>query len=138
MPLVRQELDLPLVVGLSQHVRSEPRDSLAGFDTLSNTVQAKGGAYTKRPGSTPLASGPTSAIALTAHRDATPIVHDGAKVWSYGGGAWRDRGAAATLDVLRTPVVSAGSGIGAILFGGNAIPSRMRRRACTRPRARTA
>ena len=122
MPLVRQELDIPLVVGLSQHVRSEPRDSLAGFDTLSNTVQAKGGAYTKRPGSTPLASGPTSAIALTAHRDATPIVHDGAKVWSYGGGAWRDRGAAATLDVLRTPVVSAGSGVGAIAVAGNAVP----------------
>lgn len=122
MPLVRQELDLPLVVGLAQHVRSEPRDSLAGFDTLSNTVQAKGGAYTKRPGSTPLASGPTSAIALAAHRDATPIVHDGAKVWSYGGGAWRDRGAAATLDVVRTPVVSAGSGIGAIVTGGNAVP----------------
>jgi hypothetical protein len=122
MPLVRQELDLPLVVGLAQHVRSEPRDSLAGFDTLNNTVQAKGGAYTKRPGSAPLASGPTSAIALAAHRDATPIVHDGSHVWSYGGGAWRDRGAAATLDVVRTPVVSAGSGIGAIITGGNAVP----------------
>ena len=122
MPLVRQELDVPLVTGLTQHVRSEPRDSLAGFDTLNNTVQAKGGAYTKRPGSTPLASGPTACVGLAGHRDVTPIVHDGAKVWSYGEGAWRDRGAAATLDVVRTPVVSAGSGVGAIAVAGNAVP----------------
>lgn len=123
MPLVRQELDVPLVAGLAQGQRQESLDPLSGFATLENTVQARRGAYTKRGGDTELPAGSLAAcVGLAAHRDATPIVHDGAKVWSYGGGAWRDRGAAATLDVVRTPVVSAGSGIGAIITGGNAVP----------------
>lgn len=108
MPLVRQELDLPLVAGLAQHVRTESRDPMQGFDTLLNTVQDKAGAYTKRPGSTPLTSGPTAAIALHSLRNQMPILNDGKLLHAYGKSAWWERGGAPTLDVTRTGLHSVG------------------------------
>lgn len=108
MPPVRQELDLPLNAGLAQHVRTESRDPMQGFDTLLNTVQDKAGAYTKRPGSTPLASGPTAAIALHSLRNQVPLVNDGKRLHAHGKGAWSSRGGAPTLDVTRSGLHSVG------------------------------
>ena len=108
MPLVRQELDLPLTVGLAQNVRSESRDPMQGFDTLQNTVQDAAGAQTKRPGTTTYAAGPTAAIGLHGLRNQVSLVHTGKALYAHGKGAWTERGGTPSLDVTRTGLHSVG------------------------------
>jgi hypothetical protein len=109
MPLVRQELDIPLVSGLAQGQRQESLDPLAGFGTLDNTVQQRGGAYTKRSGDVALAaSTATAAIGVHGHRNAVPLLLDGVNLYVYGGGAWATRGRAPNMAVQRTALTSSG------------------------------
>ena len=110
MPLVRQELDIPLTVGLAQGSRTEPRDSLAGFDQVHNTVQERAGAWTKRPGSTQLAgAAPASIIGLHGHRAEVPVLHEGKSLYVHGASSWALRGDMPWLDVTRTGLVSGGT-----------------------------
>lgn len=107
MPLVRQELDLPLTAGLAQSARSESRDVMAGFDTVQNTVQEQAGAWVKRPGAEQLlGAAPATIVGLHTHRGEVPIVRGATNLYTHAGSAYYDRGAAPWLDVDRTPIAS--------------------------------
>lgn len=120
MPLQKQVFDLPLVAGLEQATREESRELAAGFTTLENTVQAKRGAWSKRPGHVivGLTGAGAGTALLASHRDEGLIHHDGTQIYSYSLTAdrWSARGECPSLSTERFMLASPGIFRGSVVY----------------------
>ena len=119
MPLQKQDIDVPFAAGLEQATRDEVRDPALGFSELSNVVQRKRGAYSKRTGRAALTSQPgTALVALASHRDDVLIAMDGQRVHAHGSSddVWSTRGLMPGLTTQRYPLASAGIFRGTVVY----------------------